>query len=954
MKKTSTLALSVLLAAGAWCGLAYAAEGDAPAAEQKTTTFDFTGDVEGLTATDDESSKNVTSFSLTQDDVTLSIAKTDDTKTTGGVRLWITNSGNQLRTYQNTTMTLSVEGGDIQEIAFTAGKGLKNVSSTTFTKAENATDKAATFTGSGSEAAFTVTGTVQLTSIVVKYTGGTPAVPDTRKEPVLTTNAQPEYTVVMGTTWYGPYFSVDPYEIEIRYSSSNEEVVTVSQWGQPTLVGPGQATITATTVETEEYKSVSASYKVTVLPEGTVLKSDTGSSFELAAPWILDETYGYIKATGFVNNANTATKGMAVSPEMKLEKNSTTALTFDYVINYLKGAVAADFCKVYVAVVNNSDPDFGGYAEGEEAEEETPAELNWVELSDKVATPEKDSWTWYPQTINLGTEYAGKTVKIGFEYTSTEATACTWEVKNISVVCTDLLKPLKEAAYAEVCKYGELLGDQINEWMLNGWKNTINHCESEDEIDEAIEYILSQITGTVYSNMEMNFTWTVAEDKVATYITDAAAGTSPWQGAEFSTYSLFNCERAKTYGPSPWNADAKAAGEPSDDAFYIQNVKTGLYVAAPTSVGAPIAATDDKEQAGLFVLKCTQDVIAVADDATGLFVTFDDVKGMTLSETPEMVKVDQLNTWEKEADYSISAEFPGAVSQGWQKVVDEINVLKIAVSTEATLSGVGGITLTTYDKAWNEVVLLSLNPEALTGMTPEKGEGYNTEWIAGEETDVPFEANVYYIALREKITAPGEYNLMVEEGTFVVNTPEGQLFSPEAYASVSILGNENEDGFAPVVTPAAGDVEQLDKIVIEPLADTEGILSINWSSAFESKIILASGESIIAEWDKDQIDAANTRDIDDYNAPDKYELNLETPVIENGEYVLTIQEGIFEDDFGNLNGLTEVTYTVKNDNVQITDITVNGKSVIYDLQGRRINGNARGIVITNGKKVLVK
>lgn len=953
MKKTSTLALSMLLAAGAWCGLAYAAEGDTPAtSDQETATFDFTGDVEGLEATNDSQAEYVKEYTLTQDGVTLSY----DANGGSGLRLWSTNNGNQLRVYNKSLVTLSVEeGGDIQEIAFTANSGLDKIEvaeGSDFTKADGATNKATTFTGSGESVTFNATGTAQLTSIVVKYV---PAAPDTRLEPQLLTNAVSEYTVVLGSTWYGPYFYTEPYGLQITYKSSNEQVLTFNEWGQPTIVGVGEATVTATTVATDEYKSVSKSYKVTVLPEGTVLSSKNGSNFTLAEPWSYDAQYGYIKATGFIDGANAESKGMAVSPEFDLDKNSSAVLSFDYAINYLKGETAADFCKVLIAVIKDADSGNGGYYyEGEEGEEagEGEEELTWVALEEQIATPEKDSWSWYPQTINLGTEYAGKTVKIGFEYSSTAETACTWEVKNISVVCTDLLKPLKDAAYAEVCKYGNLL-EGISEYQYQGWKQTINYCQSEDEINKAVEYILAQITNQVYGDMELNFTLTVAEGKVATYVADAAEGTSPWQEGEFSINALFCCERVKEHSASPWNAK-EATDETSDDAFYIKNVKSGLYVAAPTTVGTPVAATAEKEQAGTFILKCTNDVIAITDDASGLFITFDSAKGMILSETPVMAKVDALSTWDKDESYNVSAEFPGAVSQGWEKVVDEISVIKIAVSTEATLSGIGGVTLETFDKNWDRVILLNMTAEALEGITPEKGEGFTTQWIAGVETAVPFEANVYTIALRDKITAGGQYSLSVAEGTFVVKTDDGQVFSPEAYASVTIIGNESEDGFAPVVTPAAGEVEQLDKISIEPVEDTEGILSVNWSSELEAKITLSSADAIIAEWNKDQIDAANVRDVNDFTAPDKYELTLESPVIENGEYVLTIADGIFEDNNGNLNGLTEVTYIVKNEQVKIKDITVDGTSILYDLQGRRINGNARGIVITNGKKILVK
>ena len=58
---------------------------------------------------------------------------------------------------------------------------------------------------------------------------------------------------------------VNPNGVDVRYASDNAEVATVNELtGEVTIIGEGAATITATSEETDTYKSATASYTITV------------------------------------------------------------------------------------------------------------------------------------------------------------------------------------------------------------------------------------------------------------------------------------------------------------------------------------------------------------------------------------------------------------------------------------------------------------------------------------------------------------------------------------------------------------------------------------------------------------------------------------------------------------------------------------------------------------------
>ncbi|MBR5062880.1 MAG: Ig-like domain-containing protein [Prevotella sp.] len=86
--------------------------------------------------------------------------------------------------------------------------------------------------------------------------------------PVVLKDAELAYPVDAFTATFGEEneFPVlaNPNELEVTYTSSNEEVATIDAEGNITLVGVGETTITATSEANDEYKAGEASYVLTV------------------------------------------------------------------------------------------------------------------------------------------------------------------------------------------------------------------------------------------------------------------------------------------------------------------------------------------------------------------------------------------------------------------------------------------------------------------------------------------------------------------------------------------------------------------------------------------------------------------------------------------------------------------------------------------------------------------
>lgn len=116
--------------------------------------------------------------------------------------------------------------------------------------------------------------------------------------------------------------------------------------------------------------------------------------------------YG-MKASGYVNGSKQELQSRLKSPAIDLKSDKSAKLMFDQAINY-----ASDIkqeCKVQISTDGKT----------------------WTDL-DVQGYPAGNSWDFVSSTADL-TKYCGKTIYIGFLYSSSPTGAPTWEVKNFAV-----------------------------------------------------------------------------------------------------------------------------------------------------------------------------------------------------------------------------------------------------------------------------------------------------------------------------------------------------------------------------------------------------------------------------------------------------------------------------------------------------------------------------------------
>lgn len=116
--------------------------------------------------------------------------------------------------------------------------------------------------------------------------------------------------------------------------------------------------------------------------------------------------YG-MKASGYVNSTKYDLQSRLKSPAIDLKSAKSAKLMFDQAINF-----ASDMkqeCKVQISTDGKT----------------------WTDL-DVQGYPTENSWTFVSSTADL-TKYCGKTIYIGFLYSSSPTGAPTWEVKNFAV-----------------------------------------------------------------------------------------------------------------------------------------------------------------------------------------------------------------------------------------------------------------------------------------------------------------------------------------------------------------------------------------------------------------------------------------------------------------------------------------------------------------------------------------
>lgn len=248
---------------------------------------------------------------------------------------------------------------------------------------------------------------------------------------------------------------------EVTYASNNVEVATVNETtGEVTILAVGKATITATAAENDDYYGGNASYTITVkkpvltevtLPYEETFAEDEGSfvinNVDLGAltyVWKHDASNKYMKASAYASGKNNAAQSWLVSPTINMDGIAKATLTFTQCINKYFGNVAEE-ATLWVKDV-------------------TETEGEWIQKTITYpAIADGNNWSAFEEQDVKLNEFAGKKIKIGFKYVSTDEAAGTWEIKNISVtgVVTSIDAIASETENANAPMYN-LAGQRVN------------------------------------------------------------------------------------------------------------------------------------------------------------------------------------------------------------------------------------------------------------------------------------------------------------------------------------------------------------------------------------------------------------------------------------------------------------------------------------------------------------
>ena len=216
------------------------------------------------------------------------------------------------------------------------------------------------------------------------------------------------------------------------------------------------------------------------------------------------------------------------------------------------------------------------------------------------------------------------------------------------------------------------------------------------------------------------------------------------------------------------------------------------------------------------------------------------------------------------------------------------------------------------------------------------------------------------------LTEEGVYTYVIPAGFFTMDgkANEEHTFSIELY-TFEIVPLEVVS-----VTPAEGNVEHLDRIIIEFNQN----VSLSWNEDWQqiSQQIVLKGE------DKDYTLTYNS--MSNLGKTLEYLVNAEwngyeytsTPITTVGKYTLDLSQIVVDhagesyiDEWGYPNTMWHsknqvckgaAEWTIANDGTGIENVEAeNGAKVVYDLTGRRVeNTDNAGIYIVNGKKVVIK
>lgn len=338
----------------------------------------------------------------------------------------VNNSGNDVRVYANSTLTLkNVNNDNMTTVEFTVSKqGKKRLATMTVDNGKldyEGTDKVI-WTGKAPSFVLTVPdksdlGTenkaAQFCFDAVSITYETSGVSLLNPECAFT-----EESVIgnLGQEFVAPKFTTVS-DGAITYTSSNADIATVDpSTGEVTLLLEGTTTIKASVAATETYAAGSASYELTVKnPNKIFFENFSNGLGQFTNENGLWESGTYKGRDYAVANAYNqgAKEEKLISSVIDLTDVDQAVLTFEHAIGYIAS--------------NDPKVDFTLWIKEEGTSE-------WIQLTIPSYPEASGSWSSFVSSgdINLKA-YCGKKVQIAFQYKSTEEKQSGWEISNVLI-----------------------------------------------------------------------------------------------------------------------------------------------------------------------------------------------------------------------------------------------------------------------------------------------------------------------------------------------------------------------------------------------------------------------------------------------------------------------------------------------------------------------------------------
>lgn len=525
---------------------------------------------------------------------------------------------------------------------------------------------------------------------------------------------------------------------------------------------------------------------------------------------------------------------------------------------------------------------------------------------------------------------------------------------------TDDIDAARKAAIEEIAAYYEVAGMYADpaylDWMYG---DALKAATTLEEVAAVVEKAKNEVSSQMLNYLTANFMWKSGEG-FSTF-----ADGKYTLSSTVTTGSLWVAERLFEPSYAPWSEGEggyEVPAEYSENSFRLKNLLSGQYLAPISADGQVVTGVDSEKEAGVFVVLCADKHLCIADDVNRSLTLGWGNDGLTVVTTNATFVYQQPNVW-KEQEIHIEIEGSTMNEYGGLEPVEQIKNFKLYVPKGAQFSGFGEVSIkaddpVTYERytieAWSWETLKNTTPEqgTWTKVTYEPAPTEENPWNY-ERVEHQVEADIYSFSLHTDITSPGYYYIFTTEGMWYTEE-EGQIvFAKDGGVSAEIKGDPAA-AMVLDITPADG--AELTSISTVTIKGGEGVNpAVCWNSDADLKIAIYNEAKNCneAEWTKDEVNNSNTAG-DSFTDPNVYELKLAQPITAAGTYTLVIPAGFFEDDQMNQNGDTAVIWVVNEEGGILNVESVSTNAAAYDLQGRKINGNARGMIITKGHKQIIK